>query len=95
MKRVEIFTKRLIDSVWTIIALVDEDNSTVEILEFDRTIELGYDHEYKTRRASFIESKDGKRTVEKLAVFKGQYFESTLDKVYTVSNPQYVFSYSD
>ena len=95
MKKVEILTNRLIDSVWTIIALVDEDNNSVEILEFSRDINLGYEHEYKTRRGSFVESEDGRRTVKELAIFDGSFSDSELVKTYTVSNPQHVFSYSE
>jgi len=89
--KVEIFVNRLIDSVWTIVAIVDEENNSVEVLEYSREIALGYNHESKFLAGDFKETEG--RIVQELDVytksFGGEYI-----KTYKVSNPKYIFHYS-
>ena len=89
--KVEIFVKRLIDSVWTIVAIVDEENNSVEILEYSREIALGYNHESKFLAGRFKEAEG--RIVKELDVYTSSWNGEYI-KTYKVSNPKHVFHYS-
>jgi len=89
---VELITKRLIDSVWTIIAVIDDTNKTARVLKYNRENELGYELENDCRHGCFIE--DDNRIVKSIIITKDKYnhTDKIVDK-YKVSNPKYIFDY--
>jgi|TARA_X000001388_G_scaffold67899_1_gene55381 hypothetical protein len=96
--KVELLTHRLIDSVWTTMAIFNEVEKTVFILSYDRDNEQGYNLEKYCRHGCFVEKEGDGRICETLVVsskdrysfgFKGDEVER-----YKVENPQNIFSYS-
>ena len=89
---VELITNRLIDSVWTIVAVIDNTNKTARVLKYNRENELGYELESDCRHGYFIE--DDNRIVKSLIITKDKYnhTDKIVDK-YKVSNPKYIFDY--
>lgn len=90
-------TQRLIDSVWTV-TFRHVDESTVEILSYNREDEEGYDNERVLSRCRLIE--DDKRIVNSLAIqpYKGSNSLAIIRDadtiIYKVVNPKHVFSYN-
>lgn len=91
---VELITKRLIDSVWVIAALIDNKNKTAKVLKYSREgyCQIGYELESDCRHGYFIE--DDNRIVKSLIITKDKYnhTDKIVDK-YKVSNPRHVFDY--
>lgn len=91
--KLKLFNNRLIDSVWTIVARINEKDSTAQILEYSREIELGYKHEKYLEKALLSESKEG-RIVEELHVLTDDKRDTDVYKTYRVINPKHIFEYS-
>tara|TARA_R100000008_G_scaffold43915_2_gene25506 strand:- start:317 stop:592 length:276 start_codon:yes stop_codon:yes gene_type:complete len=89
---VELITNRLIDSVWTIVAVIDEVDKTARVLRYDRENVLGYELEKECRHGFFKEKECEDRIVDSLFISKDVYGDEVLDK-YEVVNPKNIFSY--
>ena len=89
---VELITKRLIDSVWTIVAVIDDTNKTARVLKYDRENKLGYELESDCRHGAFIE--DENRVVKSIIITGDKYNHTNkITDKYKVSNPKYIFDY--
>tara|TARA_R100000742_G_C4267600_1_gene85812 strand:- start:833 stop:1108 length:276 start_codon:yes stop_codon:yes gene_type:complete len=89
---VELITNRLIDSVWTIVAVISEVDKTARILRYDRENVLGYELEKECRHGFFKEKEGEGRIVESLFISIDTYGDEVVDK-YKVVNPKNIFSY--
>jgi hypothetical protein len=95
----QLATKRLIDSVWTVAFTVGDDGRAT-IHGYSRDCERGYANEGKLPRCNLIECKQG-RIVCQLVVQPYASARSWADPnaadatVYEVANPQNVFSYGE
>ena len=91
--KIELITNRLIDSVWTITAKIDEETGTAVILDYNRQNESGYDQENDLRSGNLVENDD--RIVLKLNILDGSHWSGEVVKVYEVLNKKHVFDYED
>tara|TARA_R100000781_G_scaffold70367_1_gene44182 strand:+ start:299 stop:577 length:279 start_codon:yes stop_codon:yes gene_type:complete len=90
---VELITHRLIDSVWTIVAVINEVDKTARVLRYDRENVLGYELEKECRHGFFIEKEGGDRIIESLHISKDAYNRGEIVDKYKVVNPKNIFSY--
>ena len=92
--KIELITNRLIDSVWTITAKIDEETGTAVILDYSRQNESGYDQENDLRNGDLVENDD--RIVQKLnIVADGTWSDKEVIKIYEVLNKKHIFDYED
>ena len=86
---------RLINSVWTLkYEILSGDK--IRILSYNRNDPMGYDHEHELDDHRMIEDKD--RVVHAVEVMNNKRFMSDLEtnvKLYTVINPQHIFTYKE
>ncbi len=88
-------TERLIDSVWTIEFLINEEGKAV-IVKLCRDDKEGYEKEKEFMRGAVIE--DHERTAVKLCLrpyenFGGWCNESNCTESYEIANPKHIFEY--
>lgn len=92
--KIELITNRLINSVWTITAKIDEDTGTAVILDYSRQNESGYDQENDLRNGDLVENDE--RIVQKLnIVADGTWSDHEVIKIYEVLNKKHIFDYED
>ena len=91
--KIELITNRLIDSVWTITAKIDEETGTAVILDYSRQNESGYDRENDLRNGDLVENDE--RIVQKLNIVAGSHWSVEVVKVYEVLNKKHIFDYED
>ena len=92
--KIELITNRLINSVWTITAKIDEDTGTAVILDYSRQNESGYDQENDLRSGDLVENDE--RIVQKLnIVADGTWSDHEVIKIYEVLNKKHIFDYED
>lgn len=92
--KIELITNRLIDSVWTITAKIDEETGTAVILDYSRQNESGYDQENDLRNGDLVENDE--RIVQKLnIVADGTWADKEVIKIYEVLNKKHIFDYED
>ena len=91
--KIELITNRLIDSVWTITAKIDEETGTAVILDYSRQNESGYDRENDLRNGDLVENDE--RIVQKLNIVAGSHWSGEVVKVYEVLNKKHIFDYED
>tara|TARA_R110002051_G_scaffold209523_1_gene275319 strand:+ start:61 stop:366 length:306 start_codon:yes stop_codon:yes gene_type:complete len=92
--KIELITNRLIDSVWTITAKIDEETGTAVILDYSRQNESGYDRENDLRNGDLVENDE--RIVQKLnIVADGTWADKEVIKIYEVLNKKHIFDYED
>lgn len=88
-------TRRLIDSVWTLVYELVEPGK-IKIIAHDRQNPIGYEKERELKQYVLREDED--RNIIEVGISEYQQLELlTLEKaesIFEVINPQYVFSYS-
>ena len=89
-------TKRLLDSVWTLEYVLNDDK-TITIVKYGRDDNEGYEKEKELPRCKIIESDE--REALKVIIqdyespFKHLANESSPHKSYEVANKKFIFSY--
>ena len=91
--KIELITNRIIDSVWTILAKIDEETGTAVILDYSRQNHSGYYHESNLRNGDLVENDD--RIVQKLNIVDEKNNLGNVIQVYEVLNKKHVFDYED
>lgn len=90
---VELITNRVIESVWTIIAVIDNKHKTARVLKYSRENELGYELENECRHGRFTQIDNENRVVESIIITKDKYNHDKIIDKYKVSNPRRIFDY--
>ena len=91
--KIELITNRIIDSVWTILAKIDEETGTAVILDYSRQNHSGYYHESNLRNGDLVENDD--RIVQKLNIVDEKNNLGNVIQVYEVLNKKHIFDYED
>jgi hypothetical protein len=94
--KIQYATKRLINSVWTVAYVINDDN-TVTIVSYDRDNIIGYTKEKELPRAEIVET--GERMATTLLIQEYTPFRSWPDtnkpyKEFSIANRKHIFDYT-
>lgn len=96
-QEIKLATQRLIDSVWTL-QYEQIDESTIKILQYDRTTDVGYERERELEQCSLVEEIGRVVTHVRFRPYRNFstfVTEETMTREMKVINPKYIFSYDN